>query len=74
MPRERDGLWEMLCGADALKSVGGSQPQAVDTWGVWVSPGVPQPSWWLSGDTWGLDAQQTAAVNIHVRVPAPNPP
>lgn len=33
MPRERDGLWEMLCGADALKSVGGSQPQAVDTWG-----------------------------------------
>lgn len=52
----------------------GASPRLRTLAGVWVSPRVPQPSWWLSGDTWGLDAQQTAAVNIHTCVPAVNPP
>lgn len=66
VPWDRDGPGEMLHGADAPNSMGGSHPQ--------VSPRVPQPSWWLSGDTWGLDAQQTTAVDIHECVPALKPP
>lgn len=65
----------MLHGADTPNSMGGSQSKAADTWGrgVWVSPRVPYTSWWLLGYTWGLDAWQATAVNIHVSVSALSP-